>query len=258
MPAYLLSRMRSGLVPDVERAGRRAEFTTTHWSVVLSAGNEASPTASEALAQLCQTYWYPIYAFIRRQGYGVDDARDLTQEFLARLIKKRDLSRVTQEKGRFRSFLLVALKHFLVNEWRRVHSQKRGCGQSVIPLDEVLAEGRYDLEPGHEITPERLYDRRWALTLLDKALATLRRDHAAQGKELQFDILKAHLSSTMESLTYAETGVKLGVSEGAVKVAVYRLRQRYVRFLREEIARTVATPADVDDELRYLMRVLSE
>ena len=237
--------------------GRRAEFTTTHWSVVLTAGDELSPHAAEALAQLCRTYWYPIYAFIRRQGHGVADAQDLAQEFFARLIEQRDLSRVAKDKGRFRSFLLVVLKHFLINEWRRANSQKRGNGQPLLPLDEVLAEDRYNLEPGHEVTPERLYERRWALTLLDEALARLRREHAAQGKEGQFDMLKIHLSAGKGPLTYAELGAKLNLTEGAVKVAIHRLRQRYILVLREEIARTVSTPAEVEDELRHLMNVLS-
>jgi RNA polymerase sigma factor (sigma-70 family) len=237
------------------RPDQRVEFVTTHWSVVMRASHSESPEAGAALAQLCRTYWYPLYAFVRRGGYDVEDAKDLTQEFFARLIEKRDLSRVGREKGRFRSFLLAAMKHFLVSEWRRATAKKRGGDFEFIALDEVAAEHRYQLEPFHNDTAERLYERRWALTLLEKVLSRLRNELEAEGKGEQFHVLKPLLSGD-DVAPYVEIGARLGLKEGAVKVAVHRLRQRYLALLTEEISQTVANSAEVEDELRHLLSVI--
>jgi len=236
--------------------GGSPQFVTTHWSVVLTAGDDGSPRCAEALSGLCRTYWYPLYAYVRRQGCAPHDAQDLTQEFFARLLARNELSRAGREKGRFRSFLLIRLKHFLVNEWEKARSQKRGGGQTLIPLDELLAEQRYGEEPAHLLTAERIYERRWALTLLDQVLGRLRQEWTETGRVDQFETLKGLLASEGLAQSYAELGRSWGMSEGAVKVAVHRLRRRYRELIRDEIAQTVATPADVEDELRHLLAAL--
>ncbi len=232
-------------------------FATTHWTVVVNARAADTTVAREALEKLCQTYWYPLYAFVRRQGRSPHDAQDFTQEFFARLLEKNYLAEVDQAKGRFRSFLLAAMKHFLANEWDRARAQKRGGGHRHVPIDTQFAETRYGLEPGHDQTPEKLFERRWALTLLDNVLTRLRDEHVAVGKAEQFDGLKVALTADRNSIPYTELGARLGLSEGAVKVAVHRLRQRYREALRAEISNTVASAADVEEEIRHLFAVLA-
>ena len=230
------------------------EFHTTHWSMVLHARGD-SAGAQAALAKLCAAYWYPLYAFVRRQGLGEHDAQDLTQEFFARLLQKGWLGDVERERGRFRSFLLAAMKHFLANEWDRSRAKKRGGGVATIALDAMSAETRYRHEPADTQTAEKLFDRRWAMTLLDQVLARLRAEMLAAGKLADFDALKFCLSG--EKTAYAEVARTLDMSEGAVKVAVHRLRERYRALLRAEIAETVATPEEIDGELRHLLTALS-
>ncbi len=232
-------------------------FLTTHWSVVLAAADRSSAGCEDALATLCGVYWYPAYAFIRRQGALPDEAEDLTQEFFARLLEKDYLEGVGPEKGRFRSFLLVCLTRFLSNERDRARAAKRGGGRRPLSIDFDGAEGRYRLEPAHQLTPQRIFDQRWALTLLEQVLDRLERDLAASGKAGLFDHLKVYLVAEQNAPPYAEVARKLGMSEGAVKVAVHRLRQRYGRLLRAEVARTVASPEDVDEEIQQLFEAVS-
>jgi RNA polymerase sigma-70 factor (ECF subfamily) len=232
-------------------------FATTHWSVVVEAGHVDSPQASEALAQLCHTYWYPLYAYVRRKGYAAHDAQDLTQEFFAKLLARHFLSTADRRKGKFRSFLLGAFEHFLAGEWRRAHAEKRGGGQARFSLEEMNAEERYLLEPALELPPERLFDRRWATTLLETARDELKKEYRTRDQAELFGKLQSALSGD-DSVAYAEIGRGLQMSEGAVKVAAHRLRKRYGELIRAQIAQTVATPAQVDEELRYLFAVLRE
>jgi len=222
-----------------------SRFAATRWTIVLAAGHGTSPQAGRALEELCRTYWYPLYAYVRRRGYESHEAEDLTQEFFARLLAKKYLADVDREKGRFRSFLLASLKHFLANEWDRAHAQKRGGGQTLVSLD---AETRYQREPVDEASADKLLDRAWAVALLDQVLARLE----MESEPKQFAALKAFLTVGQDAIPYAEVAGKLGTTEGAVKVAVHRLRKRYRALLREEIAHTVASPAEIDDEIRHL------
>ncbi len=230
------------------------EFTTTRWSVVRNArGTDAA--AQTALSELCGRYWYPLYAFVRREGKSPHDAQDLTQEFFARLIAKDWLDDVAPERGRFRSWLLASLRHFLANEWNRARTQKRGGGASVFSLNETDAEGRYLHEPAEPVSAEQLFERRWALTLLDEVLARLQSEMSAAGKAAHFGALKVAL--TGGRIDPAETAALLGISEGAVRVAVHRLRERYRELLRAAVADTVESPAEVEEELRHLFAALS-
>ena len=235
-----------------------ANFTPTHWSVVLAAAGRADSThARDALEKLCRNYWLPIYVFVRRQGHGPHDAQDLTQEFFARLLEKNFLAGAQREKGRFRSFLLASVKHFLANEWDKATAQKRGGGQVPISIDAVLGESSFGLEPADAVTAEKIYERRWALALLEQVLRRLREEYTRDGKEKQFEQLKPTLTEASRSVPYAEIAVRLGTSEGAVKVAVHRLRQRYRELLRAEIADTVANTSETDDEIRNLFAALA-
>jgi len=231
-------------------------FETTRWSVVVAAGGDDSSAARAALATLCETYWYPLYAYVRRRGTSPDDARDLTQGFLASLLERRDFEHLHQERGRFRAFLLASLQHFVANEAARHRAQKRGGDITFLPLAFDDAEGRYRIEPEDSVTPETLYERRWALTVIDRVLADLRREWHAAGDEAEFDELKACLLGVNPSGGYAAIATRLATSEGAVKTAVHRLRRRFQAALRKDIAETVSDPADVDDEIRYLVRAL--
>lgn len=235
-----------------------ANFTQTHWSVVVAAAGRADTTlAHAALEKLCLAYWPPIYAFVRRQGHSPHDAQDLTQEFFARLLEKNYLAGVDRSKGRFRSFLLASLKHFLANEWDKARAQKRGGGQVLIPIDASDVETSCGFEPADSSTAEKIFDRRWALTLLDQVLKKLRQEFTRGGKEKLFEQLKPTLTEASRAVKYAEMAGRLGMSEGAIKVAVHRLRHRYRELLHAEIAETVAGPEEVQDELRNLFAALS-
>ncbi len=231
-------------------------FVTTRWSVVLTAGHSDTAHALVALEKLCRAYWYPLYAYVRRRGQSPEDAKDLTQEFFARLLERNWVGRADQQKGRFRSFLLSAMNHFLADEWDKARAQKRGGGRTPIPLQFDTAETRYGHEPVDNVTPEHSYERRWALTVLDEVLPRLRSEYEQAGRAEFFAALHPCLVGDRTAQPYAELAVKLGVSEGAVKSVVHRLRQRYRELLRDEIAQTVAGPSEVDEELRHLFVVL--
>jgi RNA polymerase sigma-70 factor (ECF subfamily) len=234
-----------------------AEFRTTHWSAVLAARDKSSAQAQEALAELCQTYWYPLYAYIRRRGNNATEAEDLTQGFFARLLEKNYIGDVTPGIGRFRCFLLASLKHFLANEWDRAQTHKRGGGKAILSLDDQQAETRYQFEPIENVTPETLFEQRWALTVLECVLARLREEFVATEKAELFNQLKVFLSSDQAGSSYAEIAARTGLKEGTVKVAVHRLRRRYGELLRAEIGHTVNQPNEVEDEVRHLISVLS-
>jgi len=244
--------------PSAEVGDGRWVFVTTHWSVVLSARKQDSPQSAAALEALCRTYWYPLYAYVRRQGHSPHDSQDLTQEFFARLLQKDYLKAALREKGRFRTFLIVALKRFLANEWDRLRAQKRGGGQALLALDTESAEDRYRIEPPEGATAERLFERRWALTLLDRTMTRLREEFTASGKREEFKRLKACLTADRGEISYAEIARALGQSEGTVRVAVHRLRKRFREVFREEIAQTVSSPEEIESEVRYLVGVLAE
>jgi DNA-directed RNA polymerase specialized sigma24 family protein len=231
-------------------------FRTTHWSLIVAARDRESSEAREALAALCEAYWYPLYAFIRRQGYTMEDARDLTQGFFARLLEKDYLADVDRAKGKFRSFLLAACKHFLANERDRAIAKKRGGGRTILSFDVEAAESRYVSEPQHALTPERLFERRWALVLLQTVLARLRQEQERTGKGRQFDELKGFLAGDNAPPRYARAAQTLRTTAGALRVAVHRLRTRYRELLHEEIARTVDDPAEVEAEVRNLFEAL--
>ena len=230
-------------------------FATTQWSVVLEAQGE-SPAAQEALENLCRTYWRPVYSFVRRQGLGPEEAEDVTQGFFAQLLERKRLSAVRKEKGRLRSFLLGALKYFLADERRRAMAIKRGKGQRLIALEELRANERADMEPADPLTAERIYERRWASTLLEQVLRRLKDEYRAAGNATLFDRLKQLLPDEPGAPSQADIAAKLGMAENAVRQAFHRFRQRYQLLLRDEIAHTVATPGDIEDELRYLVSVL--
>lgn len=240
--------------PDTVPHGT-ANFTPTHWSVVLAAAGRSDSThARDALEKLCRNYWLPIYVFVRRQGHNSHDAQDLTQEFFARLLEKNYLAGVHREKGRFRSFLLASVKHFLANEWDKAKAQKRGGGHVPISIDTTIGENSLGLEPADVLTAEKIFERRWALALLDQVLRRLREEYTRDGKEKQFEQLKPTLTEASRSVPYVEIAAQLGTSEGAVKVAVHRLRQRYRELLRAEIADTAS---EIDDEIRSLFAALA-
>ena len=242
---------------STERLAGSPVFVTTHWSVVLTAGRKDTARARDALARLCQTYWHPLYAYVRRVGNSPHDAQDLTQEFFARLLAKNYLAGADESRGRFRSFLLASLKHFLANEWHKASAQKRGGGQIPIPIDVATAETSFGFEPADTVTAEKIYERRWALTLLDLVLRRLREEYVRDGKQKLFEQLKPTLTEASRTVAYAEIARRLDTTEGAVKVAVHRLRQRYRELLRAEIADTVASPEEVEDELRNLFAALA-
>ncbi len=236
---------------------RQPAFVTTHWSVVLTAGQSDTTEASAALAKLCQTYWYPLYAYARRRGHSAHDAQDLTQSFLVRLLERHWVSSADRERGRFRTFLLTAMDHFLADEWDKSRAQKRGGLATHLPLQLDSAETRYGHEPADNSTPEQCFERRWALTLLDTVLQRLRKEYEDEGKAELFAALHSTLAGGREQQPYAELANQLAMKEGAVKVAVHRLRKRYRQLLRREIAETMAEGEEVDDELRHLFAVLA-
>lgn len=233
-------------------------FVTTRWSVVLAARDKASPASAAALESLCRTYWYPLYAFVRRQGHGPHDAQDLTQAFFAKLLEKDYLRAVERERGRFRTFLSVAVKRFLANEWDRLRRLKRGGGQVAVPLDTTIAEQRYQTEPSSDLLPaDRIYERRWAMTLLDQALEQLRAQHALEGRAAEFERLKECLTADRGAIPYAQIAADLQISEGAARVAVHRLRKRFREVFRAAVADTVSNSGEVEEELRHVVEVLS-
>jgi RNA polymerase sigma factor (sigma-70 family) len=243
----------NGSAPGVQKGA--AQFTSTHWSIVVEAQGE-SPTAQEALEKLCRIYWRPIYSFVQRQGVRPEEAEDLTQGFFADLLEHKSLAAVRKEKGRFRSFLLGALKHFLADQRRRATAIKRGKGQQLIPLEELSSEERIEMEPPDPITAEQIYERRWASTLLERVLSRSKDEYSAAGNAALFDSLKQLLPDEPGAPSQADIAAQLGMTENAVRQAFHRFRQRYQLLLREEIAHTVATPADIEDELRHLISVV--
>ncbi|MHB8974250.1 MAG: RNA polymerase sigma factor [Pirellulaceae bacterium] len=242
---------------QTSNAGISGVFQTTHWSLVLRAGSRKDRDSDAALVTLCERYWYPLYIYVRRQVANVEEAQDLTQEFFARLLEKNVLAAASPERGRFRSFLLASIKNFLVNQWERAHSRKRGGGVRQLSLDLETGESRLQLEPAHSLTPERLFERQWVLTLLELVLRRLEEECQAAGKGEQLARLKGVLTGAGDRLPYATIAAELGTSEEAARQAATRLRKRYRELLREEVAQTLAEPGDVDDEIRSLFEVLS-
>lgn len=235
----------------------RGWFATTQWSMIVSAGRIGHPTAQQALEQLCESYWLPLYSYVRRRGYSAEDAQDLTQEFFARFVQHNRVARADQQKGRFRSFLLTSFKNFLSDEWDKVRAQKRGGGMQFVPLQFETGEATYVHEPAENVTPEEIYERRWALTLLAKVLSRLKQEHEEDGKGELFTALTPCLIGERTAQPYAELAQKLGTTEVALKSAVHRLRKQYRQVLRQEIGNTVATEAEIEEELNYLFTVLS-
>jgi len=236
-------------------AGSAVAFVTTHWSVVLTAQGQ-SAAAQEALEKLCRTYWWPLYGFVRRNGYTPEEAQDLTQGFFALFLERRDLEAVRREKGRLRSYLLVSLKNFLGKARRRDTALKRGEGRPLVSLDKLLARECADFEPADTLSADRVYERRWALTLLEQVLARLEEEYRVAGNDVLFAQLKELLADEPGRRSQADIANSLGMTENAVKQAFHRLRKRYRELLREEIAHTVAVPGDVEDELRHFIAVL--
>jgi RNA polymerase sigma factor (sigma-70 family) len=234
-----------------------ATFATTHWSVVLAAGQSADAQASAALEQLCCTYWYPLYAYVRRRGYSPEGAQDLTQEFFALFLRKEYFRLADRARGRFRTFLLHALEHFLINEWKRAQCARRGGGLTCLSLDVEGAEHRYAKESAVTMTPEHAYEKQWSATLLEQVLSALKQEYAEAGNSRVFAELGDLLWGKEGSVSFAEIGARLGLTEGAARGAMHRLRLRYRERLRREVAQTVAEPGEVDEELRYLISVVS-
>jgi len=233
------------------------QFNTTHWSVVLLAGRNESPQSAEALEKLCRLYWGPLYSFVRCKGHSAEDAQDLTQKFFARLLEKNDFLVVDPRKGKFRTFLLTALTHFLANERDYTNAAKRGGGQKLLSLDEDYVEHSYQIEPVSDLSPDKLYDLRWATTVLEEALNALKAEMVAADKTSQFEQLKPFLTEEPDAGAYARTGERLSLSRETVAVAVHRLRRRYHELVREQVAQTVTSPLELDEEMRHLFQALN-
>ena len=246
--------------PDATSGGndspRQSAFVATHWSVVLAAGRSDTPRALAALEELCRTYWYPLYTYVRRRGHSPEDAKDLTQEFFAHLLEHNRVGTVRPEKGRFRSFLLASMNHFLSDEWDKARAQKRGGGK-VTFLNLQDAETKLGEQAAETLSPEKAFERRWALTLLEQVYERLAQEYRQQGKAEWFEALRGSLAGGGSTVRYAVLADRLGMTEGAVKVAVHRLRHRYRELLREIVAETVSSPEEVEDEVRYLLRTLA-
>ena len=234
-----------------------SRFTTTHWSVVWAAGDSSSPEHEQALSTLCQKYWFPLYSYLRRHGYDSHQAEDCTQSFFAQILEKKYLRQVGPKPGKFRSFLLTALKHFLANEYDRTRAKKRGGGRKLLSLDFENAESQYVLEPSHQLSAEKLYEKSWALTVLERTMGRLETELVSANKQKLFDCLKVYLGAKSSSIPYRDVATELGVTEGAVKVSVHRLRKKCRELLRDEIAQTVTTSDEIDEELRNLFSALS-
>ncbi len=243
--------------PTPKPASTGGIFATTHWTVVLAAGRGDSPQADIALEELCRTYWYPLYAYVRRHGHSREDAEDLTQGFFARLLEKHYLEGITSDGGKFRSFLLVALKRFLANEWDRANRQKRGGGEKPLSLDWQDAETLYQIALADNLSPDKLYDRAWAVVVLERVITRLRDENGADGKAGLYEQLKPFLMMGRSEMPYAQAAAALKMTEGGVRVAVHRLRRRYRELLREEIAQTLANPAQADEEMQALFSALA-
>lgn len=233
-----------------------AQFTTTQWSLVLHAGDSLDPESESESAQLCRNYWYPLYAYIRHRGYAVEDARDLTQTFFQRVLERKLLKRVKPDGRKFRSYLLTALKHFLSDEWDRARAQKRGGGQTLISLDYESAQERYAIEPRETQSPDQLYEKRWALTILEQVMARLRQDYQKTNKAALFEAIQEALPKG-RSTPYSEIAETLSMSESAVKVAVHRMRSRFRKRLREEVSQTLSEGADTEEEIQHLFAALA-
>jgi RNA polymerase sigma-70 factor (ECF subfamily) len=239
----------------MNNAPQQAIFATTRWTVVLRAAVENDPEANAALAEVCQGYWYPLYAYVRRQGFDPHTAQDLTQEFFAKLIEKNYLAGADRQRGRFRWFLITAFKCFLANEFDRVHAQKRGGGERPLSLDQMTAEERYANEPAETMNADLIYDRRWALDLLARARARLRQEYVEGDKARRYELLSQFLPGESQSASQAVLGEQLGLSENAVKQEVHRMKKRLAELIRSEVEQTVSHPDDVDDELRHLIDI---
>ena len=239
-----------------DRIFQQPVFATTHWSVVLHAGRPDSPEAARALAELCRVYWYPLYAYVRRQGFDVPTAQDLTQDFFAKLLEKNYVGIADRKRGKFRWFLLTAFKCFLANEWDRARAQKRGGGAKPLSLDEMTAEDRYRHEPVDTLTADQIYDRRWALDLLEGARRRLRQEYEAAGKSERLAHLEPMLFSSAVPTDYAQAALQLGASEAAIRQEAHRFKKRFGQLLRDEVTQTVAHPDEVTEELHYLIDVV--
>ena len=237
---------------------RESSFATTHWSVILAAGNQSSPDYTRALSALCWTYWYPLYAYLRRRGYYRHQAEDYTQSFFAGLLERQSIRKADPKQGKFRSFLLASLKNFLADEYDRVKAQKRGGGIKVYSLDIEDAETRYSREPVDDLTPEKLFERYWALEVLKQAMARLKAEYVTANKIELFNYLKTYLTAQQDSIPYRDAADRLNMTEGAVRVAVHRLKQRYRELVRQEIAQTVTSPDQVDEEINELFAALAD
>jgi len=259
-PQLTQSSPRNATITNAEAASpppTARQFATTHWSLVLTAVGGDSPAAAEALEKLCRAYWYPLYAFLRRKGYQPSDAEDLVQGFLLQVVAGQGLKHVEQGHGRFRSYLLGALRHYLINEWDKTRADKRGGGRTFVSLEELSAEERYERHLADEADPETLYEQAWAATVLENVQRRLRAEYRENGGEDRFNLLEGHLLHEGSVPTYAEIGKQLGLAEGSVKAEAHRLRQRYRALLRAEIAHTVASPADINEELQFLIAAMS-
>ncbi len=238
--------------PTPANAAGAGVFATTRWTVVLAAGRGSGPQADLALEELCRTYWFPLYSYVRRQGYTKENAEDLTQAFFLRFLERNFLEGVASDKGKFRAYLLVCLKHFLINEWDRANRLKRGGGVAPLSLDWQDADARYQINPADNLSPDKLYDRTWAVTLLERVITRLRDESVAEGRANIFDQLKPFLTVGKSAIPYAGAAEALGLNEGATRVAVHRLRRRYRELLRDEISQTLSDPTQVEGELQAL------
>jgi RNA polymerase sigma factor (sigma-70 family) len=252
LPGVSTSNPGDPISSDSSDNPRRPVFATTHWSVVLSARDKDASRSAEALETLCRTYWYPLYAFARRQGQRPHDAQDLTQAFFARLLEKDYLKAAGREKGKFRTFLLVALKRFLADDWDRQHAQKRGGFATIVSIDQELAESRFAAEPADRLQPDVVFDRQWAVALIERVMARLQEEYVSSGRARLFEVLRGCLARDESAPSYAEIAAGLNLTEAAVKMAVHRMRARYRELLYAEIADTVSSPEEVEEEIRHL------
>lgn len=239
-------------VPTENNTTRPDYFATTHWTAVLEAGQSSTPQSDRALEELCQTYWFPLYAYVRRRGHSREDAEDLTQAFFARFLEKNYLAALDTEKGRFRAFLLAALKHFLANEWHKSQTQKRGGGAMHLSLDWETADTHFQIASVTGLSPEQAFDRGWAVALLEKVIQRLQSECEADGRAAQFAGLRIFLTAGKGAIPYAGAAKSLGLGEAAARAAAHRLRKRYRQLLREEISRTLADPAQAEEEIHAL------